>query len=167
MSEERCQGLRVYHQFLCMSIFVSRVSISLSSQSIRYDFSGNVIHRLLYRRDSCSGCLSVGDECVWCETTQTCSQFAPFLAVSSFGQCQSWVESHQSQGTSFFLLPPLSMTSCVSVCSNVSVVDIYPAGVCTACSDHSTCSDCLQDSNCGWCGNDFNPLIGLLLLSNC
>ena len=41
---------------------------------------------------------------------------------------------------------------------------IYFLGVCTSCESITTCSECLTQSGCGWCGNDFNPLVGTLFI---
>ena len=50
------------------------------------------------RRENCTSCLEHSDECIWCESSQTCDQFAPYLAVNSYAQCKSWKENHQQEG---------------------------------------------------------------------
>ncbi|KAF6034616.1 hypothetical protein EB796_007071 [Bugula neritina] len=88
-------------------------------------------HSVCNQRQNCSECLRYADECVWCDSTQSCDQFSPYLVINSYGQCTSWRDGYLT------------------------------AGECLDCGSQTTCSECLAQPSCGWCGNDFNPNIGI------
>ena len=70
-----------------------------------------------HRRENCTSCLEHSDECIWCESSQTCDQFAPYLAVNSYAQCKSWKENHQQEGMQCIIL-----LDCNTFCDVVIII---------------------------------------------
>lgn len=86
-----------------------------------------------YVRTTCSECTSKRDECAWCENTRQCLNFAQYVPLHLYGQCQHWVYSKLQ---------------------NIQ---------CHNCSRHFNYSTCLDNFGCGWCYNEHNPTIGVCL----
>lgn len=96
-----------YYKLLC----VGWVRIwSSATQLYSALYSSSRLWLYICRRRNCSTCLEAKDECVWCDSTQTCDQFAPYTVANSYGQCKAWRESFLQQGES--MVTSVACTGC-------------------------------------------------------
>ena len=87
-----------------------------------------------YRRDNGTWCVSDGNECAWCATTQQCFAFVEYVPRYPFGGCRHWYDG---------------------------VAGLNADGSSDNCSQWSDCRSCLQHFTCGWCSQRHNPTIGV------
>eukprot|EP00039_Didymoeca_costata_P007362 m.98960 g.98960 ORF g.98960 m.98960 type:complete len:2628 (+) comp13656_c0_seq1:122-8005(+) len=76
------------------------------------------------QRQNCSTCLTEEpfNPCGWCETTQTCFDFADYVTEVSLAQCKRWHRSESVGGNG-----------------------------CTSCEKYKDCDSCFLEAHCGWC----------------
>uniref|UniRef100_T1JFI7 Multiple epidermal growth factor-like domains protein 8 n=1 Tax=Strigamia maritima TaxID=126957 RepID=T1JFI7_STRMM len=89
-------------------------------------------------RNTCSFCLGEPGRCAWCEHLQQCFLFSTYTTSYVYGMCREWVDEDHTIGQGLLM----------------------PGAQCRNCSIYTSCKDCLSDLRCGWCGNQYNPIIG-------